>query len=61
MAKSKRKRPPSKVLKLMQDPMFRQRREEVKTCYKRKEKHRGQSDNRLHQKALNDSVFPCAA
>ncbi|WOG30249.1 hypothetical protein [Endozoicomonas sp. 8E] len=59
--KNARKRSPSAVLKLMQDPMFRQRREELKNRYNRKEKHRGRSDFRPHQKALNETVFSCAA
>ena len=55
--KKSRKRPPSAVLKLMQEPMFRQRREKLKTRYNRKDKHRGQSGDRLHEKALSESVF----
>ena len=61
MAKSKRKRPASAVLKLMSNPMFRQRRETLKTKYKRKEKHSGRSDSRPYQKALSHSVFSSAA
>ncbi|MET4694435.1 hypothetical protein [Endozoicomonas lisbonensis] len=61
MAKSKRKRPASAVLKLMSNPMFRQRKVELKTRYKRKDKHNGKSDSRLYQKALNESVFSRAA
>lgn len=59
--KKSRKRPPSAVLKLMQEPMFRQRREESKTRYRRKEKHRGQSGDRLHEKALCVAVLPRVA
>ena len=61
MAKSKRKRPASAVLKLMSDPMFRQRREKLKTRYNRKEKHNGRSDSRSYQKALSESVLSRAA
>ena len=60
-SKQKKKRGPSAVLKLMQDPMFRQRKEQDKTKYRRQSKHAGRADSRLHQKALNDSVFSNAA
>ena len=61
MAKSKRKRPASAVLKLMSDPMFRQRREKLKTLYNRKEKHNRRSDSKSYQKALSESVLSRAA
>lgn len=59
--KNAHKRPVSAILKLMQNPMYRQRREKLKTRYSRKEKHRGRAVNRLHQKALHRAVFSCAA
>ncbi|MRI32853.1 hypothetical protein EOPP23_07625 [Endozoicomonas sp. OPT23] len=66
MAKSKksRQKSPSAVLKLMGEPMFRQRRERDRTKYRRKEKHAGRGNARLHQKVLvcsNSPVFSHAA
>ncbi len=66
MAKSKKSRQkrPSAVLKLMQEPMFRQRTERDKTKYRRKEKHANRGNARLHQKVLacsNSAVFSHAA
>ncbi|WP_299734962.1 hypothetical protein [uncultured Endozoicomonas sp.] len=59
--RKQRKRPASAVLKLMQEPMFRQRREVLKTGYKRKEKHRGRDSHRQHEKTLTTLVFSHAA